>query len=315
MSDGTRGSELPQPLVETFGPIEPERVDAHVASVGDYGVATQALAAQGFVPPDMLCGQTLFILARQPRSARDDETGRASPIAGGVWAREQVTIHRPVRRDEVFTVRGASVRRFVRKGRLFGVTSATTTGADGALLVSNLTTGVIEFGVVDDRQDSAEGMAVHELPVPGVDRSRAADNPSLAELRGITPGVVVDGPPVELALALMLVRDGDRPANPIHSDPDAARRAGLAAPIAGGSHVAAFVFERLMALWGPQVLMHGASIDLRWFAPTFGGELIVPRATVTGVDNGVVRVELAVDDRDGAVKLRGLLEIPTGAPA
>ena len=131
-------------------------------------------------------------------------------------------------------------------------------------------------------------------------------------LSTLEPGPVVDGPPVELSWPLMLVRDGPRPTNPIHSDPEAARRAGLAAPIAGGSHVAAFVLERLMAEWGTQALLHGAHLDLRWFAPTFAGDVIVPRASVTERVGGIVRVAIEVVGEDGIVRLRGSLEIPTG---
>ena len=305
-------SALPQPLQDVDGPIDGEQLDAHLASLGEYGAANRVLAAAGYVPPDVLCGQTLFLLARQPRSASDDAAGRASPIAGGVWVREQVTFHRPVRRDEAFSVGGHSVRRFVRKGRLYGVTTAATTAADGALLVSNCTTGLIEYRVDTGRPDGEEGLDEAAIPVPTPDHARAGGNPSLAALQAVVPGVVVDGPAVELALALMVTRDGKRPANPIHSDPEQARRAGLRAPIAGGSHVAAFVLERLMAEWGPESLLHGAHLDLRWFAPTYGGEVIVPGATVTSCDGGVVRVELRVDGADGVAKLAGVLQIPIG---
>lgn len=304
---------LPYPLVDVLGPLDPEQIDANLASIGEYGVATRLLAERGLVPPDVLCGQTLFLLARQPRTKADDDAKRASPIAGGVWVREQVTIHAPVRRDEQFVVKGVSARRFVKKGRRYGVTTAQTFAPDATLLVSNCTTGLLEYQAEEGRADGSEGMDEALVPVPAVDPAGAARHPSVLRLRQLAIGATIDGPPVELALSLMLVRDGEKPANPIHSDPEVARASGLKAPIAGGSHVAAFLFERLMAEWGTDCLLHGAHVDLRWFAPTYGEEVIVPRASVLKNADGLLSVAVEVVGVDGIVRVRGSVVIPIGA--
>ena len=111
---------------------------------------------------------------------------------------------------------------------------------------------------------------------------------------------------VEVTLAMMQRRDGRRPLNPIHSDPERARKAGLSAPIAGGSHIAAFAFEVLMREWGPEILLHGANLDVRWTSPTYAGEIIEPRLTVTSATADLITLECTVDP----AKMRGTITIP-----
>jgi acyl dehydratase len=296
--------------------------------MGDFGPATRAVTAAGRVPPDLLTGLTLLLLAKQPRTPRDntdsdepnaDEPNadeKASPIAGGVWVRERYTVHRPLDRNDRFTVTGANTGRHVHKGRRYGTTTSTTIDSAGRLVATNVTTGLLAYEAVDGLADGVEGVPVAETPVPGPDHEAATANPHVDALRAATPGTTLGGSPVVVSLAMMAARDTSSPDNPIHSDLEAARAAGLDRPIAGGSHVLAFAFEPILAELGPEVLFHGAHVDTTWKAPTKADQTIVPTATVTAVDDDLITLDLEVVlDHNGRQAMIGTVQIPVPNPA
>ncbi len=271
--------------------------------------------AAGFVQPDLLTGMTLFLLARQPRPASrgggsGSRPGKASPIAGGVWVREQFTIHRPLARDDRFVLNGASTGRYVRKGRRYGTTQCSAVGEDGVPVTTNLTTGLLSYRAEAGRADEVEGIPLEQTPAPEPDWAAAANNPHLEQLRTAQQGDRLGGESVTVSLAMMAARDTSTPDNPIHSDPEQARKAGLDKPIAGGSHVLAFALEPLLAAWGPHSLSHGAKFDVRWRAPTEADATIVATATVTEVADDRLVVELAVDLADGPTAMVGSITVP-----
>ena len=94
------------------------------------------------------------------------------------------------------------------------------------------------------------------------------------------------------------------------TDHDAAKKAGLRRPIAGGSHVLAVALEAVMAGVGDEVFLHGATIDARWKAPTEDGAVIVPSAEVTAVGADAVHVDLAVQLVDGPLAMVATAVIP-----
>ena len=111
---------------------------------------------------------------------------------------------------------------------------------------------------------------------------------------------------------MMRARDGGRSRNPIHTDPEAARRAGLEAPIAAGAHVLAFVQQALMEAWGAESLLHGSHTDVRWLAPVHAESRIEPRATVSARRDDRLEVDLEVGC-EGRTALTGTLTIPLTA--
>ena len=113
-----------------------------------------------------------------------------------------------------------------------------------------------------------------------------------------------------MTLAMMAARDTKNPNNPIHSDPEAAKKAGLRRPIAGGSHVLAFALEAVMAGVGDEVFLHGATIDARWKAPTEDGAVIVPSAEVTAVEADAVHFDLAVELVGGPLAMVATAVVP-----
>lgn len=311
----------PQPLQTVHGPFSEARIDGAAEGMGAHGPATREVVRLGMVQPDLITGMTLFLLARQPRpepsADSNTDTGadagkpkKASPIAGGVWVREQFTIHRPLARVDRFEVSGESTGRYVRKGRSYGTTRAESRDSSGALVASNLTTGLLSYKAEAGREDEVEGLPVEQTPGPEPDWTAAGNNPHLEVIRAATPGQQFDGGEMVISLAMMAARDTAQPDNPIHSDPEEAKRAGLAKPIAGGSHVLSFSLEPLLAAWGPEALSHGTKFDIRWRTPTECDVAIQPSATVTAALADRVVVDVSVTLAGGPVAMVGTLTIP-----
>jgi acyl dehydratase len=272
----------------------------------------RSLRDAGTVPPDVLMGMSLFLLVNQPRRPRKDERRPRGAVSGGVWVREQVTIHRPVRIGQTLVVEGESARRFTRRGRRYGVTLAETRDLDGNLLVSNCTTGLLRYRKDESLPDEAEGRAEDELAIAGPAASQAPANPHLDTLTCLEPGSRFEGERSLVSLEMMQARDAQRDANRIHTDPEVARREGLAAPIAGGSHVAAFLLETLTRACGQQALLHGAHLDIQWKAQTYAGTHITPRAVVERATPELVELSLIVEGEERTA-LEGKLYIPLKA--
>lgn len=306
-------AEWPQPLHVVQGPFSEARIDGAAAGMGDHGPAIRDIVAAGLVQPDLVTGMTLFLLARQPRRERPPNTDRpqrATPIAGGVWVREQFTIHRQLARTDQFEITGEATGRYVRKGRRYGTTRSQTRTSSGELAASNLTTGLLEYRAEAGRDDEVQGLPPDDTPAPNVDWGAAANNPHLAAIRSSTVGQRIDGSPLEISAAMMAARATSQPDNPIHSDAEAAKRTGLAKPIAGGNHVLSFALDPLLALWGSESLSHGAKFDVRWRAPVEADVAVLPTATVAEVASDRVVVDLAMTLVDGPAAMVGTLTVP-----
>lgn len=303
-------SDFPRTLQPVEGPFARAKILGAAEGMGEYGSSTRDLVEQGYLQPDLITGMTLALLARQPRRPSGDGEKKASGVAGGVWVRERFTIHRPIKHDDAWVVEGEQTGTHVKKGRSYSTTTSRSHTADGERFATNLTTGLTSYRPDPDRPDSVEGLPAEDTEAPGPDWEAASDNPHTAELQTVEVGQTFGGAPVFVSLAMMAARDTDNPDNPIHSDPEQAKKAGLDRPIAGGSHVLAFALEPVMAQLGPQVLLHGAHLDVRWKAPTKSDVEIVPTATVTAVEDDRVEIDLLVELVDGPTAMVGSLTIP-----
>lgn len=307
-------ASFPKPLVAIAGPMPADKIAGAAKGMGTYGHATRELIARGLLPPDLICGMTLALIARQPRKPRPSGEQRrrkgASGVAGKVWVRERFTVHRPVAHDDVWQVTGESTGTHVRKGRSYSTTRSESRRSDGELFATNLTTGLFSYRADPDLVDSVEGLPLEDTPTPEPDWDAAAHNPHLDALRALEVGQILGGVEVPMTLAMMAARDTANPDNPIHSDLDEAKKAGLARPIAGGSHVLAFALEAVMQAVGPEALLHGACIDARWKAPTEDDTRIRPTATVTVAAYDRVELDLGVDLVDGPTAMVGTVVIP-----
>jgi len=303
------GPPLPQELSPVEGPLPAGVAQGSILGLGPHAAGVRGLVDLGLVPPDVLTGMTLHLLSNQPRRPREDGEPRRGAIEGGVWVREQVTYHAPMRIDEPIRVTGESVGRFSKKGRRYGVTLSETVGEDGRLLVSSCTTGLLSYRREPGLEDAYEGAAENDSARPGPDAKSAAGNPCLARLADVREGDVIAGERALVTLAMMQQRDAGRDDNPIHTDPAVAEREGLAAPIAGGSHVLSFIQARLMEAWGPECLLHGAHFDVRWIGQTYAESHVVPSARVVEVNEERIGCELSVEGEERTL-LRGKMILP-----
>lgn len=306
-------SDWPHDLQPATGPMPAERIDGVAAGMADAGPVTGDLIANGWLPPDVMCSMGLFILARQPRIPSEREASgpaKASNITGSVWVREQCTIHAPAHREDAFRVEGRNLARFVRRRRRYATSIAHTVASDGTRLATNITTGLTSFRPVEGLADSHVGTPADQIIHPGADHSVAANNPHVEAIAAARPGDSFEPAPVTMTLAMMIARDTAASDNPIHSDPEQARAAGLDRPIAGGNHVLSFALEPVLAAWGPQALSHGARIDTRWKAPTKADDTMTVHGQVTSVTADSVVVEVAIDLNGGVTALQSTLTVP-----
>lgn len=276
--------------------------------MGAHGHMTRRLVEEGLLQPDLIAGMTLALIARQPRSPHTDSK-QASGVAGGVWVREQFTIHRPVAHGDAFSVTGVWLGTHVRKGRTYSTTSALSVDSTGRPFATNLTTGLVTYRSDPTLADSPP-VIPPDRAIPRPDLSASAANPHLDELQALSVGQMFSCDDVLVSLEMMRARDTATPENPIHSDVDEARKAGLGRPIAGGSHVLAFAIESVMRGIGPYCLLHGACFDVRWRVPTQDDTRILPSATVTRVDDQAVALELRVELIGGPTAMIGSVVIP-----
>ncbi|MEM9176779.1 MAG: MaoC family dehydratase [Myxococcota bacterium] len=309
----TTDSIWPRTLERVTGPHPDAKIEGVAASMGDHGPTIGKLLAAGTLPPELMTGLTLFLLSGQPRRPRPlgaPNRKGAPGVSGRIWAREQQTIVRPLRIGEAFVVEGSSSGQHVRNGRRYGTTESATVDAEGRPAATNATTGLLSYRPAPDLVDGFEGLDPATRALPRPDFEAAARNPHLDALATAEVGEELGGTPVTVTLAMMAARDTSDPNNPIHSDPEAAKAAGLAKPIAGGDHVLAFALEKVMARFGAEVLLHGTCLDTRWKAPTECDVAIVPRARVTEVRADRVAIDYEVVLESGPTAMKGALVIP-----
>lgn len=78
-------------MLPVHGPFRQARIDGAADGMGDHGPATRASIDAGRLPPDQLCGLTLFLMARQAAAARtsaepdagETETDRRASVLSG----------------------------------------------------------------------------------------------------------------------------------------------------------------------------------------------------------------------------------------
>ena len=302
----------PLPLSPVRGPLSPSLAENAVLALGPAAKASRELLDAGRVAPDVLAGMTLLLLAGQASRAQPAKSERGGPgrgVAGSVWVREHFTVHRPVRVGQMLEVTGAIQRDYSNGGRRYTVTLSETRSATGDLLASNCTTGLVRYRRDEELPDSEEGLDEDAIRRPALDIGAAAENPAIETLRALRVGDDVRGEVTRVGLEQMRARDGGQSRNPIHTDPEAARQAGLVLPIVGGSHVFAYLQEALMRALGKEALLHGACFDLRWVAQVRAGTCVEPRATVSGASDDRVELDLEVGC-EGRVAMTGSLAIP-----
>lgn len=288
---------LPLDLPATPFPVNEATGERWAKGLGGRCPAARELLARGIAPPFTVTGCTIFLV-----SSHFD-------ITGGVYWREQVTYHRPPRIGETLTLSGNIEQVYVHDGRRYQVMTSRTTGEDGSSVATSRSTGLGRYRREEGIEESGGGELPYEA---GPDFAAAARNPLLAALRALTPGQTFEGEPQLVTLQMMRDLSAGDERNPIHTDPEVARQAGLAAPIAGGPHVLSFLQEMLMERLGAEALSHGSHFDVRWVSPVADGGTVVTRAAVTEVSDRAATLDLKIEC-DGRTAMIGAATIPLRA--
>jgi acyl dehydratase len=105
---------------------------------------------------------------------------------------------------------------------------------------------------------------------------------------------LLDAPAAEAYLRAIEAPRRRRPAN-IHNDPEAARKAGYAAPIAAGEHTLALLANFLVDRFGMNFL-RGGKLDVAFIKPVLYGDRLVAHARVANSSAGRVDLEVWVDN-------------------
>jgi len=95
-----------------------------------------------------------------------------------------------------------------------------------------------------------------------------------------------------------------RPPKNIHSDPDAAAKAGFTAPIAAGEQTVAVIGQFLAAEFGMRFL-RGGRIDVSLTRPVLYGDTLVSHALADREDAELLHLKIWVENQNGDRVLEG----------
>ncbi len=98
------------------------------------------------------------------------------------------------------------------------------------------------------------------------------------------------------------------PPRNIHSDTDAARKAGFEAPIAGGEQTLAVMVQLLVDKFGPRFI-EGGRIEIAFTRPVLFGDTITAHARVKNAGAERIALDLSVVNQRGAQVLAGTASV------
>ena len=90
----------------------------------------------------------------------------------------------------------------------------------------------------------------------------------------------------------------------IHSDPDAAAKAGFRAPIAAGEQTIAVAMQVIVDRFGERFL-RGGKFEVALIKPVLFGDTITPHARIAGSENGNLKLDVWVENQKGEKVLSG----------
>ncbi len=95
----------------------------------------------------------------------------------------------------------------------------------------------------------------------------------------------------------------------IHSDSEAAARAGFSRPIAAGEQTIALVMELVVARFGER-FYHGGSFEVSLVRPVFYGDTVTARARVERIQDRFAELSIRVENQDAEAVLMGVARAP-----
>ncbi len=218
----------------------------------------------------------------------------------GLHQREEIFIASPARVGEAVTLRGEFVDKYVKRGKGYVVTDATAVSdEDGRLLVRHRAT---EVARVDDSVEM--GRRTGAPPRRAVKAEWRTDlKPASAARLDLPPGTPVQGPVKELHQDQISVFSNVGAFwRTIHTDPDAALRAGSDRTIAQGLMEAMYLSELAADFYGAAWSRSGW-MSVVFLAPVFAGDTLTCRGAVTDPetreDPSRLELEVWVENQDG----------------
>ena len=95
----------------------------------------------------------------------------------------------------------------------------------------------------------------------------------------------------------------------IHTDDEAARKAGYRAPIAAGEQTFALVMQLLVDRFGERV-MRGGRVEIALLKPVFYGDRLTMRARVIEASGAALQLEVWTENDRGERVLTGTARVP-----
>jgi len=102
-----------------------------------------------------------------------------------------------------------------------------------------------------------------------------------------------------------------RPRGNIHDDRDAARKAGFAAPIAGGEQTIAIIAQFLADNFGMR-FVRGGRIEVALTRPVLYGDTLTSHAKIVSIDASRAALQIHVDNQRGEQVLTGTAAVRMG---
>ncbi|HTR62608.1 MAG TPA: MaoC/PaaZ C-terminal domain-containing protein [Candidatus Binataceae bacterium] len=95
----------------------------------------------------------------------------------------------------------------------------------------------------------------------------------------------------------------------IHTDRDAASKAGFTAPIAAGEHTIALAMQLIVDRFGER-FMHGGGFEVALIKPVLFGDTLTVHARVARADERNLELDLRVENQKGEPVLTGTARVP-----
>ena len=95
----------------------------------------------------------------------------------------------------------------------------------------------------------------------------------------------------------------------IHTDSDAASKAGFTAPIAAGEHTIALAMQLIVDRFG-ESFMRGGAFEVALIKPVLFGDTLTVHARVKSADAKNLELDLRVENQHGVPVLTGTARVP-----
>ena len=188
---------------------------------------------------------------------------------GSLHARQDMEFLAPLRLGETYTITGAVGATYEKRGKRYLGIDAECKDQRGTAALRGSYVRMLSMG---------QGVAREERPTaPAQDATPLVPGPGgpVSEHRNISHEI----PPMAKLMSIDKMRIYSGPGKNIHTDDEAAKRAGLSRPIAQGLMSNAYLSELLMNFFGPKWLTAG-QLSVAFIATVFAGDLLVARGVI-----------------------------------